>query len=174
MTCTRCLRPGVLSLGLFLLLGAGAPPARHAPAAESDPRVRVLSRGPSLAFGVEDCPSGIELELWPPNHKVVDIDLAELLGPDVLDVVIESITQDEPVEDRGDGRTQCDGDGVGTSVAHIRAERSGLRNGRVYEITYSAFGGACSGFVTVSVPHDQRGRPAKDDGQDFDSTTGCP
>jgi len=184
-----------LSLTSFLLLSAGAVSAgktpqlgapRPAPAVQSDPstpdrsRVRarraariVPDRARSLS-GVGQCPTGIELELWPPNHKYVDIDLAAVLGPNTQDIEIDSITQDEPVNDRGDGNTVCDGNGIGTSVAHIRSERSGLGNGRVYEIQYSAFQGACSGVIHVLVPHDQSGRPAEDDGQTFDSTEGCP
>jgi hypothetical protein len=126
-----------------------------------------------VLFGAGQCPTGIEIELWPPNHKHVDIDLEEVLGPSITAIEILSITQDEPVEGLGDGNTVCDGDGVGTSVARIRAERSGLENGRVYEIEYSAFDGGCSGIIHVLVPHDQSGAPAEDDGQLFDSTEGC-
>jgi hypothetical protein len=127
-----------------------------------------------LFLGAGQCPTGIEIELWPPDHKYVDIDLEEVLGPDTTAIEIHSITQDEPVDELGDGRTECDGDGVGTSVARIRAERSGLGNGRVYEIEYSAFNQGCFGFVHVLVPHDLSGRPAEDDGQLHDSTEGCP
>jgi len=182
-------RSGVLTLGLVLLLCSGSSSAskipglasRHALAlsgpgkedAAASPALRVL-RGPERAlFGVGQCPGDFELELWPPNHKYVEIDLAQLLGPGVLSIEIQSITQDEPVDELGDGHTVCDGNGVGTSVARIRSERSGRENGRVYEIEYSAFAGGCTGFVRVSVPHDQSGRPAEDDGQNFDSTEGC-
>lgn len=171
------IRSGLLAASLLLVLGLEAAPAgagRSGSQAGVQPTARVLERGSDAAFGAGACPTGIELELWPPNHKVVAIDLEEVLGPDVLDVEILSITQDEPVDERGDGHTECDGSGVGTSVAHLRAERSGLGNGRVYEIEYSAFAGGCSGFVIVGVPHDQRGAPPEDDGQLYDSGTGCP
>jgi hypothetical protein len=184
----------VLSAATFLLLSAGAlqasknpvltspRPTFHAHAASAatgragahaSPVARVLRGRERDVLGLGGCPTGIEIELWPPNHKKVDIDLAQVLGPNTQDIEILSITQDEPVDERGDGNTECDGDGVGTSVAHIRSERSGRGNGRVYEIEYSAFQGACGGFVHVVVPHDQSGRPAEDDGQDFDSTEGC-
>ena len=57
--------------------------------------------------------------------------------------------------------------------AHVRSERDGGGNGRVYRINYSALGGSCTGFVTVIVPHDRSGRGAVDDGQIYDSTEGC-
>ena len=49
------------------------------------------------------------------------------------------------------------------SVAQVklRAERSGRGDGRVYTIAYAAkdpSGASCSGTVTVTVPHDRRGR----------------
>jgi hypothetical protein len=186
-------RSGVLAVGLFLLLcggvSGGANTANKNPrlvstpatlsgtdqeSSEASPALRVL-RGPERALlGVGQCPGDFELELWPPNHKYVEIDLEQLLGPGVLSIEILGITQDEPVDELGDGHTVCDGNGVGTSVARIRSERSGHENGRVYEIEYSAFGGGCTGFVRISVPHDQSGRPAEDDGQNFDSTEGCP
>lgn len=181
-------RSGVLSLGLFVLLCGGASSAGKSPQLAS-PQPGALERAgkkharaafrlqrpptPSL-LGAGECPTGIEIELWPPNHQYVEIDLEQVLGPDTLAIEILSITQDEAVDERGSGNTECDGDGVGTSVARIRAERSGRGNGRVYEIEYSAFVGACSGFVHVLVPHDRSGRPVEDDGQLYDSTEGCP
>src|SRR4030095_5600288 len=81
------------------------------------------------SFGVGECPSA-EMELWPPNHKYVDIDLAVLLGSATTDIEITAITQDEPIDDNGDGKTDCDGSGIGTRMAHIRAERAGGGNGR--------------------------------------------
>jgi len=186
-------RSGVFPVALFLLLAGAASSASksshiasprpgscehavvssHSGKRHARPAMR-LHRGPEPSlFGVGECPTDIELELWPPNHKYVEIDLEQVLGPDTTAIEILSITQDEPVDERGDGHTQCDGDGVGTSVARIRAERSGRGNGRVYEIEYSAFNGGCSGFIHVVVPHDQSGRPAEDDGQLHDSTEGC-
>ena len=185
-------RSGVLTVALFLLLAAGATTSPRTVAAEPrlgpgldasgeepeasgvEPAMRILRGREDALFGGGQCPTGIEIELWPPNHKYVEIDLEEVLGSQTTAVEVLSITQDEPVDDVGDGHTECDGDGIGTSVARIRSERSGLGNGRVYEIEYSAFDGACFGFVHVLVPHDRSGDPAEDDGQDFDSTEGCP
>jgi hypothetical protein len=113
--------------------------------------------------------------LWPPNHKMVDIAILGITDPDgdPVAVRIDGITQDEPTNDLGDGNTETDGAGIGTSVAQVRAERSGLGDGRVYVIHYTGRdgrGGSCSGTAFVGVPHDQRGTPPVDSGQKYDST----
>jgi hypothetical protein len=120
-------------------------------------------------------------EVWPPNHKWVEIEILDVNDPDgdEVSITITGITQDEPVFGKGSGRTGPDGDGIGTSIARVRAERSGKGNGRVYEISFDAedgMGGMCSGTVSVCVPHDQSpsdGEPGQqciDDGQLYDST----
>jgi von Willebrand factor A domain-containing protein 7 len=67
-----------------------------------------------------------------------------------------------------------DATGIGTSVANVRAERSGLGDGRVYAITFVADdgqGGTTTGRVRVVVPHDVRGNTcdAVDSGQKFNA-----
>jgi hypothetical protein len=58
----------------------------------------------------------------------------------------------------------------------IRAERSGLKNGRVYIINFTAddgfLGGKSNGSVNVNVPHDWsiKSCPAVDSGQKYDAT----
>ena len=121
--------------------------------------------------------------LWPPNHKMVNITIQGVTDPDgdPVTITITKITQDEPLNTLGDGNTELDGAGVGTSTAQVRAERSGTPrvpgNGRVYKITYSASdgrGGECTGSVVVCVPHDQGGRSVCiDDGQKYNSVTGA-
>lgn len=118
--------------------------------------------------------------IWPPNHKMVPVDIIGLSDPDgdPLTVTITSIRQDEPVNTVGDGNTDVDGTGVGTSDAMVRAERSGSPkvpgNGRVYHIGFTVDDGAgasCSGSVLVGVPHDQGKRSTPvDDGPLYDST----
>jgi hypothetical protein len=52
--------------------------------------------------------------------------------------------------------------GPAADQVQVRAERSGLGDGRVYTISFTAkdpAGASCSGAVTVSVPHDKRGGP---------------
>lgn len=114
--------------------------------------------------------------LWPPNHKLVTIGITGVTDPDgdPVNLIVTRIEQDEPVNGLGDGDTSPDGFGVGTAQASVRRERSGLRNGRVYQIDFSAKdnnGASCTGSVSVGVPHDQgQGSTPIDDGVRFDST----
>jgi len=119
--------------------------------------------------------------LWPPNHQLVSINPMSQATDgdgDSLAIKIVSIFQDEPTNETGDGNTAIDGFGVGSSVAQVRAERTGdpktPGNGRVYYINYTATdpaGASCSGQVTVGVPHDQGGKVTPvGDGPLFDST----
>jgi hypothetical protein len=120
--------------------------------------------------------------IWPPNHQLVPITVDGVVDPngDEVTIRIDSIFQDEPTNDTGDGNTAIDGFGVGTSVAQVRAERSGRGNGRVYHVGFTAtdpWDASCSGEVTVGVPHNpgrgrggvQIGGPV-DDGPEYDST----
>jgi len=118
-------------------------------------------------------------ELWPPNHNYVPIEIIGLDDPNGAHVLvtIDSIFQDEPVDALGDGSTEPDGWGVGSSIAHVRAERSGTPDlpgdGRVYHINFTATAGQgdCTGEVTVGVPHDQgNGSNIVDGGALYDST----
>jgi hypothetical protein len=115
-------------------------------------------------------------ELFSPNGKFVDVGVDGVTDPDgdPVTITITSITQDESTDELGDGATCPDGFGIGTATASLRAERSGLGDGRVYQIHFSATdgrGGACNGAVSVCVPHDQaKGSTCTDSGQTFDST----
>ncbi|GMR20157.1 MAG: hypothetical protein BMS9Abin36_0752 [Gammaproteobacteria bacterium] len=117
-----------------------------------------------------------ESTLWPPNHKLADITVNGITDPDgdPISVLITSIRQDEPVNGLGDGDTSPDGFGVNTSTAQVRVERSGLLNGRVYTIAFTADdgqGGVCDDAVSVGVPHDQgKGSVPINDGANYDST----
>jgi hypothetical protein len=106
--------------------------------------------------------------LWPPNHKFRYVSLGGARDPegDPLDYSVESVTQDEPVGGRPDAKWAEDAEGV-----WLRAERSGMGDGRVYRIGYSVWddhGNACEGTVTVVVPHDHA-RAARDSGGEFNS-----
>ena len=123
-----------------------------------------------------DCSQAIPSisKLWPPNHKMVSIDVLGVTNAqgESAEITIIGINQDEPVNGLGDGDTSPDGTGVGTSTAQVRAERSGTGNGRVYEISFVAVddsGAECVGSVNVSVPHNKK-KEAIDDGQVYDST----
>ena len=112
--------------------------------------------------------------LWPANHKMKSINVLGVTDPDsdTVSINIDSITQDEPITGLGSGDLSPDGSGIGTTTAQIRAERSGMGDGRVYEITFTASdsnGGTCSDSVFVGVPKNQNLEPI-DSGQNFEST----
>lgn len=114
--------------------------------------------------------------LWPPNHQMVNITINGVTDPNNLvpTITVTGIHQDEPVNAKGDGNTAPDGAGVGTSVAQVRSERSGIAvGGRLYFISFTASdtGGSCTGTVAVGVPHDQgQHSMPTDNGQRYDST----
>lgn len=118
--------------------------------------------------------------LWPPNHKMHQIEIKGVTDPDdPLEDILLSITsvyQDEPINGTGDGDSEPDAAiqiGNDYDTVLIRAERAGNLNGRVYHIGFTADDGfeACSGVVQVSVPHSRKGPDAVDDGSTVDSTT---
>jgi hypothetical protein len=88
-------------------------------------------------------------------------------------ITITGVTQDEPVNGKGDGNTSPDAV-IEAGAASVRAERSGFGNGRVYQISFKAENGngdSCTGAVTVGVPHSMKKKfTAIDDGQNYDST----
>lgn len=112
--------------------------------------------------------------LWPPSGEMVPITLLGVTDPDgdAVNLRITQITQDEPVVGPGSGQGAPDGGGVGNEVARVRSERNGNGDGRVYEVDFIADdgnGGACTGSVRTSVPHD-RASEAIDSGQEYDAT----
>lgn len=163
---TLTLTTGVAGDCLSLVVAVIDLPAGAAPEQPNDP---------------PDCSSAVPsiTEIWPPNHTMVDVAILGVTDPDddPVTIVIDAITQDEPLDTLGDGTAEPDGAGVGTDTAQLRAERSGSKkvpgNGRVYEIHFTATddeGASCSS-VTVCVPHDQGGgATCIDDGQVYDST----
>ncbi len=116
--------------------------------------------------------------LWPPDGRMVPVDIVGVADADgdPVSCRILSIMQDEPVSGPGSGSHAADARGVGSATAHLRAERAGSGNGRVYTILYQADdgrGGVCDGRLTVCVPHDMgQGRRCANDGELFDSTLG--
>ena len=119
--------------------------------------------------------------IWPPNHTFVPVMIwGVTTDPSLgsvsinININIDAIHQDEPVDALGSGNTAPDGKGIGTSTAYVRAERSGPGTGRLYSIDFTAsdgMGDTCSGVVQVQVPHDQgQGFIPIDTGQWYDST----
>ena len=123
--------------------------------------------------------------LWPPNHRMVEITIGGITDADstIFTFVIDSVESDEPENGLGDGNTSPDYEitdgtldtGEATQTVSVRAERSGLGDGRTYTITFTVDdadfngdtgddfseddvidGGTCTGTVTVFVPHDMR------------------
>jgi hypothetical protein len=114
-------------------------------------------------------------KLWPPNHKFKTVTVKNVTDPDgnPVTIVISGVTQDEPVNGLGDGDTAPDARNINGKKVDVRAERSGLGDGRVYRISFTATdnqGGSCSGSVNVGVPHDQGGQAVPiDSGQIYNS-----
>jgi len=118
--------------------------------------------------------------LWPPNNKMVLINILGVIDPDgdPVTVTVTGITSDEATaSDKGSGgpKHAPDASGIGSDKASLRAERSGTGDGRVYVIQFVATddkGAMCKGSVGVNVPHDQsnKGCPAVNSGQNYDAT----
>ena len=129
--------------------------------------------------GTLDCSvARASTQIWPPNHRWVPVTIEGVTASNgtPVSITIDGILQDEPTDTAGDANTAIDGQGVGTPIAQLRAERVGTLmkrgNGRVYEILFTATsaGASCTGSVKVGVPHDQARPTAVDDGIRYDST----
>ena len=125
--------------------------------------------------------------LWPPNHQYVTFNLSDLVTSvsdncdssiGVEDVVITTVTSDEPENTAGDGNTLNDiviaGD---CQSVQLRSERIGSSNGRVYTITVQVTdsnGNTSTATIKVNVPHSQNGSAAVDDGVHYTVAGLCP
>jgi predicted extracellular nuclease len=96
--------------------------------------------------------------LWPPNHKyrVVNATVQASDNADPAPIVsLVSVTSDEPDDGEDDGNTVNDIVIQGDYSFLLRAERSGVGDGRVYTITYQAIdacGNVTLANATVIVP----------------------
>jgi hypothetical protein len=96
--------------------------------------------------------------LWPPNHKMVQIDVRVQTEPGATCSIV-NVTSNEPVEGRGDGTTPFDWVFRDMNL-QLRAERSGLGTGRIYTVTVrcvDAAGNAGFGTAQAICPHDMGG-----------------
>jgi hypothetical protein len=124
--------------------------------ATSDPsqvRISVLNVNDPPACGLAQPSRAL---LWPPNHKLVPVEILGMTDPnnDHVAITITGVTQDELVNGLGDGDTSPDAVLQGSAVL-LRAERAVGGNGRVYEVSFMASdgqGGSCTGSVHVGVP----------------------
>jgi cytoskeletal protein CcmA (bactofilin family) len=97
--------------------------------------------------------------LWPPTHNLVSIVISDSSDPSTA-IVINSVTQDEPMYGQGNGDSWPDaawliGGGIWTpNSVRLRAERDDAGDGRVYQINYTAENayGTIDGAVYVSAP----------------------
>jgi Beta-propeller repeat len=153
--------------------------AESADSVFSDREAFVAKLDPDLSEYPPDCSQatpGIQ-RLWPPSHQLIPVGITGVTDPEGTPVTIniDSVAQDEAVTDSGSGATCPDAQGIDTSTAHLRAERSGPGDGRVYHVAFTATDGAgkqCSGMVAVCVPHSE-GAACVDGGPVYDSTV-CP
>jgi hypothetical protein len=106
--------------------------------------------------------------LWSPNHKYVSTSL-EACGISIVDqcqgpislgaasAAITCVTSDEVENGEGDGNTTEDMIIDSATTVRLRAERSGVGDGRVYNIHFrvtDAAGNPAHGVCQVTVPHD--------------------
>jgi hypothetical protein len=104
--------------------------------------------------------------LWPPNHKMVDVNASVSVNDATSGAAgfkLAAALSNEPDNGLGDGDTANDIQGfvLGTpdTAGQVRAERSGKGSGRVYTLSYTGMdqaGNSASCSPTVSVPHDRR------------------
>jgi len=100
-------------------------------------------------------------ELWPPNHKLNEIQVS-IVATDICSSVtskIKSISSSQSALAKGSGHTSSDWKKTGDLTAQIRAERSGKdKNGRTYTLVVEvsdSSGNTADTNLTVFVPHDQ-------------------
>ncbi|MFH1679240.1 MAG: C10 family peptidase, partial [Candidatus Eisenbacteria bacterium] len=123
---------------------------------------------------IDTTPPEISIEadpdyLWPPNHKMVDIEVTATVD-DVCDddpvVLLDTIWSNEPDDGNGDGSFPNDIQACDPTYPcemfefQLRSERMGGGDGRVYTIVYSATdvsGNTAYDTAEVVVPHDQSG-----------------
>ncbi len=93
-------------------------------------------------------------QLWPPNHKMVNVEV-RILATDncdpVPEITIDSVTMTEGVDD--------DCDIIDINNIMLRSERTGQAPERVYTLHYSATddsGNSATTSIDVAVPHDRR------------------
>jgi hypothetical protein len=114
--------------------------------------------------------------LWPPDHKMLPVQILGVVKPSDDKITITGVTQDEPTNGLGDGDTPID------AIIHhyadkddtvdLRAERSGNRDGRVYRVSFTVADPeqSASGIVRVMVPKSKKTDAAIDSGGNYDST----
>jgi hypothetical protein len=119
-----------------------------------------------VGLSLDSVPPRIDIQLdkevlWPPNGRQVTV-TATVTASDGLDpyptLRLVSVTSNEPDNGIGDGNTEGDIVILDDTRFALRAERSGMGEGRVYTITYEAVdatGNASVASAEVRVPKSQ-------------------
>ncbi len=117
--------------------------------------VTVVDTQPPVIGAVRATPN----VLWPPNHKMVPVEVRVAVSDNCTSnpiCMIAAVASNEPVNGPGDGNTSPDW--LFTDLtATLRAERSGKGDGRIYTIDVhctDAAGETSVASVEVIVPHD--------------------
>jgi hypothetical protein len=99
--------------------------------------------------------------LWPPNHKMVPVQVS-VSATDTCDpnptCLVTAVASNEPPTGGGSGNTQPDFVITSPLSVDLRAERDGTGSGRIYTLTVKCTdhsNNSSQATTTVSVPHDQ-------------------
>ncbi len=115
-----------------------------------------VSNPPPVISGESASPSLI----WPPNHKLVDVNVVYSVTDNCgAPSCVLSVSSNEPENGLGDGDTDTDWEVVNSKKVRLRAERAGSGEGRTYTITITctdSAGGRSSRTVTVTVPKSKK------------------
>jgi uncharacterized repeat protein (TIGR01451 family) len=99
-------------------------------------------------------------ELWPPDHKLVNITVNYKVTDNCGPVTrVLSVKSNEPINGTGDGDTSPDWVVLDANQIRLRAERAGTGAGRIYTITITATdsaGYSSTRTVTVKVPKSRK------------------
>jgi uncharacterized repeat protein (TIGR01451 family) len=130
-------------------------------AAETTPDANPDNNGASVAV-VASNPAPVitnvavsRTELWPANHKMVDVVVSYLVADSCPVTRSLTVSSNEPLNGTGDGDATPDWEVLDANRIRLRAERAGTGSGREYTITITATdaGGASStATTTVRVP----------------------
>ena len=128
---------------------------------DTDPTINSASASPDELWPPNHKMREVTDELWPPNHKMREVTVSVDVSGNcdaAVECVVTSAESDEPINGQGDGNTSPDWEITGDLTVDLRAERSGLGDGRVYTINLLCTddsGNTSTSSVEVNVPHDK-------------------